>query len=119
MEYFTLTGTGKFEYGFQLSAGSHALSALAEAIDVYYLETDEPLTGGRQSALASMHYLGTLDKVIGNDELFRAEGNGSASFAVALQMRPSAGNAYQGLSLYTENDAPCCFNVILKAAPKN
>jgi len=118
VEYFTLEGDGAFLYGFQLAPGSDKLTQLAKVIDVYYLETEQPLPEDPQTALVGMQYLGTLDALICNDELFRSEGDGSVSFAVALQMRPGADNAYQGLSLYAENDVPRCFNVILKAGPK-
>lgn len=118
VEYFTLDcdTDEDFTYSFQLKAPEGELTALSKVIDVYCLETDTPLTGDRQNALMQMNYLGTLDKVLEDDTLFTGSGNDKASFAVALQMRQSAGNEYQGMSLYAKDDVPQYFNVILTAS---
>ena len=120
IEYFSLDceEAVDFTYSFQLKAPSGEITKLAKVIDVYYVATDVALTGSRETVLEQMEHLGTLDQVLDDDTLFTANGNDQAGFAVAMRMRSSADNAYQGLSLYSRDGQPQHFNVILTASVK-
>lgn len=118
-EHFTLecgNTNEAFTYSFQLKGDDGSLTALASVIDVYWRETQSPLTGSRDEVLLQMQYLGTLDQVLQDEELFSSTGTGSIGFEIALQMRPSAGNAYQSMSLYKNGEEDRCFHVVLHAS---
>lgn len=119
IEYFTLEcqGSDRFSFGFsfQLTTDQEHLTALADVIDVFYKVTEGSLGDDRAAVLAEMEYAGTLTQVLQKAVLFQAEGSGSVGFAVALQMRGSAGNDYQGLPLFQGTASPY-FNIKVSAS---
>ena len=107
LDYFTLTCAdpiADFNYSFQFTTDSRNntnLTALADAIEVYYLVTDTALSGDRDAVMTSENYIGTLAEII-NATVPQISGScedGSVTFAVILRMATSAGNNYQSLSL--------------------
>lgn len=117
LEYFTLEcdQAADFQFSFQLTTDPAHLTALANAIDVYYKVTEGSLGTDRNTVLTSMTYAGTLTEVLSQPQLFSSTGSGSVTFAIALQMKQSAGNEYQGLTLF-QNTAQPYFNIKVTAS---
>jgi hypothetical protein len=92
--------TGDVNYTWNLKVETNSTdNNLAEAIDVYWAYTADIQGMTRSAALGSMTYIGTLEDLLSSN-LPMLNGTGNANevqnITVALKMRESAGNDYQG-----------------------
>jgi len=124
VRYFKIRNNGDlaFKYALQIVPNG-TVTALADVIDVYYVENPTAAIGSRRD-LANITPAGTLSNIINGTAsatgVLLPKGETKEGFyseelilAVALKMQESAGNEYQGMSI---GDS---FNVILHAVQYN
>ncbi|MBR2897065.1 MAG: SipW-dependent-type signal peptide-containing protein, partial [Oscillospiraceae bacterium] len=92
-------GTLALKYQLQIKAND-VVSALAEAIDVYFLDPAQQIAD--RAALPAASLVGTLDDVLSGG-IAKASGSLGASddveLTIALKMQEDAGNEYQDLAI--------------------
>ncbi len=115
VRHIKIENNGTLALKYQLSVSANGeVSELSDAIDVYYLDPAQQL--GERAEIDADMKLGTLSEVlanISNTASGNLEAGKSYTVTLALKMRESAGNEYQGKSIGTD------FSVKLSAVQLN
>jgi len=100
VRHIKIANVGTLAFNYALTIDASSASKLAEAIDVYFIDNGEQIA--ERAALADKTPVGTLTEMLAGMPAKTSallEKGESDVVTIALKMRESAGNEYQGLSI--------------------
>jgi len=100
VRHIKIANVGTLAFNYALTIDASSASKLAEAIDVYFIDNGEQIAD--RAALAGKTPVGTLTEMLAGmpaNTSAQLEAGDEDVVTIALKMRESAGNEYQGLSI--------------------